>query len=334
MSDGQWLMNHRETELWDGPGATAGWVAKIPQWSLFHQNGAQDGGRIPVNYLGSSIVPAVDAFIDAEDVGPIDDPGANATEPRWMSTPWYGSPWLMNHRETGLWSGPGDDAEKFTDVPQWSVFQQLARQEAPRIVVYNYGAGRTIPGVAWITADDVGPIEPPAQWPPVQPPADTDEPTVISRPSPNHGGPRSRTVGCVIHSTRGAAPTAQLEFKGTLNWFSNPASQVSAHIVIGPDGTIAEVVDPDLVAWHAGVHNSSYLGIELTQPRLGDSITDSQYHSCAWWLKKMSKRYGFPLEPGNLPEHRQTPQGVSVGKTDVSLPYSYAQLKTFIDRLS
>jgi hypothetical protein len=41
----------------------------------------------------------------------------------------------------------------------------------------------------------------------------------------------------------------------------------------------------------------------------------------------MSQRFDFALVEGNLPEHRQTAQGAQVGKTDVSLPYSFNRLK-------
>jgi N-acetyl-anhydromuramyl-L-alanine amidase AmpD len=134
----------------------------------------------------------------------------------------------------------------------------------------------------------------------------------------------------VIHSTRGNAVNADVEFRGTLNWFSNPQSQVSAHIVIGPDGTVAEVVAPDLMAWHAGQHNSTHLGVELAQPRQGDSITEAQYRSLAWWLRRQGARYGFPLTRTNLPEHRETAQGKTLGKSDVGAPYSYAVLARYL----
>lgn len=148
--------------------------------------------------------------------------------------------------------------------------------------------------------------------------------------SPNHGDVRRVTVGCVIHSTRGNGATEDAEFNGTLNWFRNPASEVSAHVVIGATGEIAYVVRDELVAWHAGEHNASFLGAELTQPRLGDPIFDEQYKTLAWWLRRMADKYGFAPNAYTLPEHRQTVQGQRVGKTDVGLPYSYAKLATYL----
>ena len=249
-----------------------------------------------------------------------------------MSTPTGSARWLANHRKTRLFDGEDGAASAVADLPQFSILAQLARQRGKRIPVYYFGNSRLIPRLAWVTAEDVGPIGQ-QTVPPNEPEAPDDMPIVIDAPSPNHAGTRFQTVGCVIHSTRGGASSLHNEFVGTLNHFMNPASEVSAHIVIAADGTIAKVVDPDLVAFHAGQHNHTHLGIELVQPRLGDEITDAQYRSCAIWLKEMSERFGFALERGNLPEHRETTQGASVGKTDVSLPYSFARLKTFLDRL-
>lgn len=328
----QWLSNFRETELRDGPEGM-GWIAKMPQFSIFRQLEPQQSPRIKVHYFASSISDPADGWVEARDLGPIDPPGvANPPEPSWTSPPGGGGRWLANHRETDLRSGNGDGATVVARIPQFSLLAQLAQQSGSAIPVYYFGNSRLQPCVAWANAGDLGPIDQPLTIPPHEPESPEHEPLVIQRPSPNHFGVRPQTVGCVIHSTRGGAATPEQEFLGTLNHFENPGSQVSSHIVIATDGTIAEVVDPDLIAFHAAVHNSSFLGIELVQPRLGDEITDAQYRSCAIWLTRMSQRFGFALVEGNLPEHRQTAQGAQVGKTDVSLPYSFNRLKTFLDQ--
>lgn len=111
------------------------------------------------------------------------------------------------------------------------------------------------------------------------------------------------------------------EFQSTLRWFASPASGVSAHIVIAADGTIAEVVDPDLIAWHCRELNQTMLGVEIVQPRPGDPISAEQYASLRWWLQRMRDRYGFPLDPSHLPEHWQTGPGQRDGKTDIEAPF-------------
>ena len=77
--------------------------------------------------------------------------------------------WLANHRETGLWSGVDASSILFTRVPQWSIFKQLAPQSGPRIKVYYFGNSVSQEGEAYADAVDLGPIDAPAQIPPVEP---------------------------------------------------------------------------------------------------------------------------------------------------------------------
>ncbi len=86
--------------------------------------------------------------------------------------------------------------------------------------------------------------------------------------SPNFG-PRKDVLDVdtiVIHHT--AADT----LGGTVKWFVDPKSQVSAHYVIGRDGSIVQQVSTFARAWHAGVSrdqsgrsnvNDFSIGIEL-----------------------------------------------------------------------
>lgn len=96
--------------------------------------------------------------------------------------------------------------------------------------------------------------------------------------------------------------------------------------MIAADGTLAQVVDPDLIAWHCREMNGTHLGAELAQPRLGDPISEAQYATLAWWLQQMSQRYGFALNESTLPEHCETMPGKRDGKTDIQAPFDRARL--------
>ena len=74
--------------------------------------------------------------------------------------------------------------------------------------------------------------------------------------SPYHGT-RSQAIGSVaIHTTQGS-------YAGTLNWFQNNPSSVSAHYVIrSSDGQVTQMVREYRRAHHIGVHNSATLGVE------------------------------------------------------------------------
>lgn len=73
------------------------------------------------------------------------------------------------------------------------------------------------------------------------------------QPSPNVGGQLSELYYLVMHYTAG--PSAEQ----AVNWLTNPAARASAHLVIGRDGGITQLVKFDTVAWHAG--RSSWNGL-------------------------------------------------------------------------
>lgn len=90
--------------------------------------------------------------------------------------------------------------------------------------------------------------------------AQTDYAGAVWSPSPNfgyqstgqHGRPCPITA-IVVHGTAGG---------GAVSWFSQAASQVSAHYVVDTNGSVTQCVREGDVAWHAGevTTNSSYYG--------------------------------------------------------------------------
>lgn len=82
--------------------------------------------------------------------------------------------------------------------------------------------------------------------------------------SPNQSAPVS-PIYLIIHYTAGAS------LEGAVNWFKNPEAQASAHLVIGRDGQIVQMVPFNKRAWHAGKSawgnlegmNQYSIGIEL-----------------------------------------------------------------------
>ena len=76
--------------------------------------------------------------------------------------------------------------------------------------------------------------------------------------SPNYNSrPTSVDVdSVVVHTTEGS-------LAGTLSWLQNPASGVSAHFVIAPNGDLYQMVNSRNRAWHATYYNSRSIGIEM-----------------------------------------------------------------------
>lgn len=90
---------------------------------------------------------------------------------------------------------------------------------------------------------------------------------MIDIPSPNCGPRRDglRPELIVLHFT------AMADFDAARDRLCDPEAEVSAHYLIGRDGTLARLVPEDLRAWHAGAGswqgrgdvNSRSIGIEL-----------------------------------------------------------------------
>jgi len=63
----------------------------------------------------------------------------------------------------------------------------------------------------------------------------------------NHSSRQGCEVeGIILHFTAGG------DIDGTIDWFQNPESKVSAHYVISRSGRIVQMVDEARAAWHAG----------------------------------------------------------------------------------
>ena len=91
--------------------------------------------------------------------------------------------------------------------------------------------------------------------------------TPVWHPSPNFGPRRdgARPDMVVIHYT------AMVSAREARDWLCNPQAEVSAHYVISRQGTVWQLVDEHMRAWHAGAGawgevadvNSRSIGIEI-----------------------------------------------------------------------
>lgn len=95
--------------------------------------------------------------------------------------------------------------------------------------------------------------------------------------------------------------TAQNSCEQTLQTFTLPRTQVSAHYVICKDGTVHHMLNDYLRAWHAGLGswgndkdvNSSSIGIELDNNGF-DSFPQAQINSLLTVLATLKKSYNIP----------------------------------------
>jgi N-acetylmuramoyl-L-alanine amidase len=121
---------------------------------------------------------------------------------------------------------------------------------------------------------------------------------VTFRESPNHGGVLKPRY-LVMHYTAGRSAASSVESLCT----QKPSGNASAHIVLGRDGSIVQLVPFNVVSWHAGVSqwnginglNTCSIGIEMDNAGL---------------LKRVGKQYqawfgaAYPEDQVLLAEHK------------------------------
>ncbi|OKJ17591.1 amidase [Streptomyces sp. CB00316] len=121
--------------------------------------------------------------------------------------------------------------------------------------------------------------------------------------SQNYATGRTATIDkVVVHVTQGS-------YAGSISWFQNPASQVSAHYVIrSSDGEITQTVRDSDTAWHARSANSSSIGLEhegwVDNPAW---FTDAMYRSSAALTSHLAARHGIPKNRTHIVGHSEVP---------------------------
>ncbi len=148
-----------------------------------------------------------------------------------------------------------------------------------------------------------------------------NQPTIISRPSPNRNGyssPHDPKAIC-LHITAGSGASA-------LSWLTSPASQASANYVNMEDGTLCELVPPTESAWANGAVNKPNMANPIVAATLnagrnmntatisienagqtsggkGGSLSTAQVRSlialCAW----LCQRFGIPADRDHIFPH-------------------------------
>jgi hypothetical protein len=151
----------------------------------------------------------------------------------------------------------------------------------------------------------------------------------------NQGGRRSRTIGVVVHATRGGTANADTDYRATINFFLAPGTPASAHFVVGPS-RVCRMVEDDDQSWHGGVNNATHLGIEIAQPASQPPFSDFQYKAAAAIVREWCRKYDIPAEhvdsqarPGII-GHEETEQGRGVGKTDPGRQFDWAHFMELV----
>lgn len=128
--------------------------------------------------------------------------------------------------------------------------------------------------------------------------------------------------GIVFHSSYGSA-------EGSLSWIKNPASKVSYHTMIFPDGTRHNVVPYDRQSWHAGRStfrgrsgcNQFMIGISFEGNLYTRQLSEDEIASAVELSVHLCRKYGFGLDW--ITDHRT----VSPGRKEDIPPAALAMLK-------
>lgn len=98
-------------------------------------------------------------------------------------------------------------------------------------------------------------------------------------------------------------------YNGTISWFQNPTSIVSAHYVMrSSDGQTTQMVLENNRAYHASSWNSFSIGIEhegfANDP--GPWYTDTQYRTSARLMRYLTQKYNITRNRTNIVGHNET----------------------------
>ncbi|MGW0604874.1 N-acetylmuramoyl-L-alanine amidase [Streptomyces sp. NPDC002640] len=115
-------------------------------------------------------------------------------------------------------------------------------------------------------------------------------------------GRSSAITHVVVHVTQGS-------YAGSISWYQNPSSDVSAHYTIrSSDGQVTQSVREKDTAWHARSGNPYSVGIEhegyVSDPKW---FTDAMYRSSAALTKHLADRYGIPKDRAHIVGHVEVP---------------------------
>jgi hypothetical protein len=104
---------------------------------------------------------------------------------------------------------------------------------------------------------------------------------------------------------------AQGSYSGTISWFKDRRSNVTAHYVVGNRGKVAQCVRNEDIAWHAGnwAYNKRSIGIEHSGYASSPGAFRGKYRTSAKLSAYLSRRYNIPVDRNHFVLHRNVPGG-------------------------
>jgi hypothetical protein len=149
--------------------------------------------------------------------------------------------------------------------------------------------------------------------------------------SSNYGGGRTATDLIVIHKAEGSLDACT-------SWFQNSSARVSAHYCVD-DNEIAQCVQDQYVAWHAGNSNVNHrsIGIENSGYTNRNDFTDAHYRRLGQLVAYICRQYGIPADRQHIIGHNEVPDptrpghyGGAGGHTDPGPYFNWSLLMQYV----
>lgn len=213
--------------------------------------------------------------------------GLTAAERRDIDA-WY--PAVADYSGASKDGGAKQYADHVYELLEYGLSTKVGKGEpvsvAPREVAPEQGRYASVESLDLAPAStDYGP----AKWAPAH--------------SSNFTSGRSQSIDTVVvHVTQGS-------YAGSISWFQNPESNVSAHYTIrSSDGEVTQSVRDANTAWHARNANSRSIGLEH-EGYIDDAawFTDSMYRSSAALTKHLAAKHNIPKDRDHIVGHVEVP---------------------------
>ena len=146
--------------------------------------------------------------------------------------------------------------------------------------------------------------------------------------TPNVSAKPIRPEAVVLHHSGGS-------YAGGVSWIKNPASRVSYHCLVAPDGRRTVFASPTQRTWHAGVSswkgrrdlNSWSIGASFAGDTYAEPLTEQAMASMVEYLVPLLKEHGLTLN--SVTDHRT----VSPGRKDDLNPKELARFKSYLSKV-
>lgn len=119
---------------------------------------------------------------------------------------------------------------------------------------------------------------------------------------------------------------AQGSYSGTISWFRNRHSNVSAHYVVGERGKVTQCVRNEDIAWHAGHwgYNERSIGVEHSGYASSPGAFRGTYRTSARLSAYLARRYNIPVDRKHFVLHRNVP------RVNTACPGRYFDYDTYL----